>query len=261
MTRPVGEQLREWRQQRRMSQLDLALEADISARHVSFLETGRSRPSRDMLLHLADRLDVPLRERNSLLLGAGFAPAYPHGSLDDPALVDVRAAVDRLLEAHQPFPALAIDRHWNMVASNSGVALLIGDVDPALLKPPVNVLRLSLHPAGLAGRILNLTQWRSHVLARLRHQYAATADAMLLELAGELAAYPQPDASLSASGETLEIAVPLRIATEIGDLSFISTTTVFGTPLDVTLSELALETFLPADGKTAAALYADGAQR
>jgi len=256
MIRPVGEQLREWRQRRRMSQLDLALEADISARHVSFLETGRARPSRDMLQHLAERLNVPLRERNLLLLGAGFAPAYSQLPLDDPALADARAAIESLLKAHQPFPALAVDRHWNMMAANDSVALLIGQVDDTLLVPPVNVLRLSLHPSGLASRILNFSQWRAHVLERLRNQNVATGDAALVDLAEELAAYPEPQLAAPVNAEVSGFVVPLRIATEIGTLSLLSATTVFGTPLEVTLSELVLETFLPADRQTADALYA-----
>lgn len=255
MIRPVSEQLREWRQRRRMSQLDLALEANISSRHVSFMETGRAKPSRDMLLHLADRLEVPLRERNALLLGAGFAPAYSHRSLDDPELADAREAIERILKAHQPFPALAVDRHWNMVAANEAVQLLIGTVDAALLKPSVNVLRLSLHPSGLAPRILNHSQWRAHVLERLRHQHAATGDNALLHLAEEVAAYPQPNRDSPSEAGASDVVVPLRIATEIGNLSFLSTTTVFGTPLDITLSELALEAFFPADKETAAALF------
>ena len=255
--KPVGEQLREWRQRRRMSQLDLSLEAEISARHVSFLETGRAKPSRDMLLHLAEQLDVPLRERNLLLLGAGFAPAYSHISLDDPALADVKAVMDSLLAAHEPFPALAVDRHWTLVSANKAVGLLIGSVDDAsLLTPPVNVLRLSLHPGGLAGRILNLKQWRGHILERLHRQLAATADPALRDLADELAAYPQPGLGSPGASTGTDVIVPLRIATQVGTLSLLSATTMFGAPNDVTLSELALETFLPADGESRAALEA-----
>lgn len=253
MMRPVGEHIRDWRQRRRMSQLDLALEADVSARHVSFLETGRARPSRDMLLHLADRLDIPLRERNALLLAAGFAPTYRERPLDDPALAAARAAVEQLLKAHEPYPALAVDRHWTMVAANRAVALLLADVDPALLQPPVNPLRVSLHPDGLSKRIVNLGEWRAHLVHRLQRQQRASGDPGLAALVEELAAYPAPDQTLPVSGGA-DVVVPLRLATSHGELSLISTTTVFGTPLDVTLSELALETFFPADEATRTAL-------
>jgi transcriptional regulator with XRE-family HTH domain len=253
---PVGDQLREWRRRRRLSQLDLALDADISARHLSFLETGRARPSRGMLLRLADRLGLPLRERNSLLLAAGFAPVYPQHSLADPAMDAARGAIDLLLAGHEPYPALAVDRHWHLIAANRSVALLLEGADPHLLSPPINVLRLSLHPNGLASRIVNLAEWREHVLHRLHHQIAATADPVLSELAAELMAYPAP-AAAPVSARACDpggVLVPLRLATRFGELSFIGTTTVFGTPLDVTLAEVALETFLPADATTAAIL-------
>lgn len=258
IVRPVGEQLREWRQQRRMSQLELALEADTSSRHVSFLETGRAKPSREMLLRLADRLDVPLRDRNSLLLGAGLAPMYLHTPYDDPMFANVRSSIEQLLAAHEPFPAVAVDRRWNMLAANKGISQLIGDVDPALIEPPINVLRLSLHPSGMANRILNLQQWRAHVLDRLRHQWSATADPALRDLSDELAAYTYPEQHELSGSSGTEIAVPLRIATSAGTLSFLSTTTVFGTPTNVTLAEIALETFLPADQETAAILRGSG---
>jgi transcriptional regulator with XRE-family HTH domain len=257
LIRPVGELLRDWRHRRRLSQLDLALEADISARHLSFLETGRARPSRGMLLRLADRLEVPLRERNALLLAAGFAPQYSARPLDDPALAPARRAVERLLSAHEPFPALVVDRHWTLLAANRAVGPLLDGVGPELLRPPVNVLRLSLHPEGLAPRIRNLGEWRAHVLHRLRHQQAATADPALGDLARELAAYPAaPEEGPTDGPELGGVLVPLRLATATGELSLISTTTVFGTPLDVTLAEIALETFFPADEATAAALGA-----
>lgn len=254
--RPVGDLLREWRQRRRMSQLDLALEANISTRHLSFVETGRSFPSRDMLLHLADRLVVPLRERNLLLLAAGYAPVYAERRLDDPALGPARRAVDLLLAGHEPYPALAVDRHWTLVAANAAVPLLLAGIDAALLEPPTNVLRLSLHPAGLAPRIANHREWRAHILERLRHQIEATADPELIRLAAELEGYPVPDgAGTAAGGEDYGgVLVPLRLATPGGVLSFFSTTTVFGTPMDVTLSELALESFFPADQATADAM-------
>jgi len=254
--RPVGEQLREWRRRRRLSQLDLALDADISSRHLSFVETGRARPSRGMLLRLADRLDLPLRERNALLLAAGFAPVHPQHSLDDPALAAARGAIDLLLAGHEPYPALVVDRHWNLLSANRAVALLLVGVDPALLAPPVNVVRISLHPVGLAPRILNLAEWREHILHRLHHQIAATADPALAALAEELATYPVPAGSPARAVPVgaASVLVPLRLASPRGELSLIGTTTVFGTPLDVTLAEIALETFLPADPQTAVIL-------
>ncbi len=256
--RPVSDLLREWRQRRRMSQLALACEADISARHLSFLETGRAQPSRDMLLHLAEQLEVPLRERNILLNAAGFAPIFPERSLDDPALRAARKAVDLILAGHEPYPALAIDRHWNLIASNNAVPPLLAGVDASLLQAPVNVLRLSLHPAGLAPRIANLHDWRTHLLARLRRQIEATADQALIALHRELVGYDAPSrgdgTTPRVDAEGPVVAVPFQLITDTGILSFISTTTVFGTPVDITLSELALETFFPSDAATAQAL-------
>ena len=252
-----GEQLRGWRRQRLLSQLDLACEADLSTRHLSFLETGRSVPSRDMVLRLAERLEVPLRERNALLLAAGFAPAYPVRSFDDPALDTIRHAVQALLEAHEPFPALAVDRHWCLIASNRALLPLIRGAAPWLLTPPINVLRLSLHPDGLAGRIVNFGEWHAHILQRLRRQCDRTADPKLKALIDELTGYAKPKAEqrVCAPAQVASlIAVPLRLTTDVGVLSLLSTTMVFGTPLDVSVSELALETFLPADAATARAL-------
>ena len=263
MQRPVGDHLREWRQRRRMSQLDLALEADISTRHLSFVETGRAQPSRDMLLRLVERLEVPLRERNLLLVAAGFAPVFPERALSDPALHPAREAVEMLLAAHHPFPALAVDRHWTLVAANAAAQRLMAGVEASLLQPPVNVLRLSLHPKGMAPAIANWGEWRAHLLSRLRRQIDVSADAVLVDLLAELSAYPAPGGGgrppmkltpeqQAASG----VVVPLRLSTPTGMLSFLSTTTVFGTPVDITLSELALETFFPADAATAQALLA-----
>jgi transcriptional regulator with XRE-family HTH domain len=257
-TRPIGDHLREWRQRRRMSQLDLASEAAISTRHLSFVESGRAQPSRDMVLHLAERLEIPLRDRNVLLVSAGFAPVFPERPLDDPALQATRHALDLVLKGHEPYPALTVDRHWQMIAANAAVTPLLAGAAPALLQPPVNVLRLSLHPDGLAPRIANLAEWRRHLLDRLRRQVDLTADPVLTALLQELRAYPAP-ASLSPRRNSPDdpiagVVVPFRLATEGGVLSFFSTTTVFGTPLDITLSELALEAFFPADAATADAL-------
>ena len=251
-----GEHLRHWRQRRRLSQFDLAEQADISTRHLSFVETGRSLPSREMVIRLAERLNVPLRERNALLVAAGYAPMYRERPLDDPALEAARRAVELILKSHEPCPSLAMDRHWNLVMANSIVPLLMAGADPSLLQPPVNVLRLSLHPGGIAPRIANLAQWRGHLLERLRQQIEATGDSTLATLLEELRTYPAPDAAdaVHLEGELLGVAMPFRFHTEQGVLNFISTTTIFGTPADVTLQELALETFFPADVQTAAAL-------
>jgi transcriptional regulator with XRE-family HTH domain len=256
-----GAQLREWRQRRRLSQLDLAGDADVSTRHLSFVETGRSMPSREMVLRLADRLEVPLRERNRLLTAAGFAPMYAERSLDDPALKAARVAIELVLKGHEPYPALAVDRHWTLVSYNRMVLPLLAGVAPALMQAPINVLRLSLHPQGLAPRTVNLAQWRAHLLARLRQQVIVSADPVLAALADELRAYPAPADAASHDVVEAGVVMPFVLRTPEGVLSFISTTTVFGTPVDVTLSELALETFFPADEATAALLHARAPSR
>ncbi|XXT83589.1 helix-turn-helix transcriptional regulator [Sorangium sp. So ce726] len=262
---PIGGLLREWRQRRRMSQLDLACEADISTRHLSFLETGRAQPSREMVIHLAERLDVPLRDRNQLLVAAGYAPLYPERSLGDPALAAARRAVDLVLAGHEPYPAVAIDRHWTLVAANGAIGPFLAGADAALLQPPINVLRLSLHPGGLAPRIENSTEWRAHLLSRLRRQIDVSSDPTLVTLFEELLRYPSPEGSMrpepAREPDPVAIAVPLRLRTEDGVLSFLSTTMVFGTPIDVTLSELAVESFFPADQATAEALRAAARRR
>ncbi|MEP6504763.1 MAG: helix-turn-helix transcriptional regulator [Betaproteobacteria bacterium] len=251
----VGEFVRAWRQRRRLSQLELAGEAEISTRHLSFVETGRAAPSRGMLLRLAERLDMPLRARNQMLHAAGYAALYAERPLDAPEMSLARRMVDAVLAAHAPFPALAVDRHWTLVARNDAVVRLLAGVSVALLAPPVNVLRLSLHPDGLAPRIANLGEWRAHLLARLQQQIDRSGDAQLVALREELAAYPGR-APGAAVHEFAGIAVPLRLRVDGVDepLSLISTTTVFGTPVDVTLSELALECFYPADERTRALL-------
>ncbi len=253
---PFGHHLRAWRQRRHLSQLDLAQEAEVSTRHLSFVETGRAEPSREMVLRLAERLQIPLRERNTLLVAAGYAPMYRERPLDDPALASARAAVELVLKGHEPYPALALDRYYNVVAANRAVAMFLQGIPEELLKPPMNVLRVSLHPQGLAPRIENLLQWRSHLFERLRQQIAATADPKLAELMAELKAYPVPDgASIdTVDGEHLGVAMPFRMRTPAGVLSFISTVTIFGTAHDVTLQELMIESFFPADGFTADAL-------
>lgn len=253
---PVGQLLRQWRQRRRLSQLELATDADISTRHLSCVETGRAEPSRAMLLHLAEQLEVPLRERNALLTAAGYAPLYRERPLADPALAGARQALELVLRSHEPWPALLVDRHWNLVAHNRAVTHLLAGIDAALLAPPLNVLRLSLHPQGLAPRIVNLGDWRAHLLARLLQQVAASGDMVLAALLEELRALPLPP-GVSAEEQLMPgggVVVPLQYRTPAGLLSFISTITVFGTPVDITLSELALESFFPADEATAAAL-------
>lgn len=246
---PLGALLRDWRRRRRLSQLELALEAGVSARHLSFLETGRSRPSREMVLHLADELDVPLRERNQMLLAAGFAPAYGERTIDAPEMAPVRAALDLVLTGHEPYPAAVIDRWWNLVAANRSLALFTADVAPELLAPPVNVLRLSLHPDGMAPRIANLAEWRGHLLDRLRREVTATADARLAALYDDVGGFPGGEAEVPDAGGA--IAVPLRIRAGGAELAFFSTVATFGTAVDITVAELAIEVFFPADAATA----------
>jgi transcriptional regulator with XRE-family HTH domain len=258
---PVGELLRQWRERRRLSQMELALQTEISTRHLSFVETSRSKPSRAMVLRLAEQLDLPLRARNHLLLAAGYAPVYAETALDNPHLSAVRAAVRQLLTGHEPYPAVVVDRGWNLVDANASVALLTEGVAPELLAPPANVLRVSLHPDGMASRIINLGEWRAHLLGRLRREVALTADAALAALYDELRAYPcdQPAPEAEIPGPS-DIVVPLRIRHGDRELAFFSTVATFGTPLDVTVAELTIESFFPADAETASILRHDAAQ-
>jgi transcriptional regulator with XRE-family HTH domain len=255
---PVGAHLRLWRRRRGLSQMDLALDAGVSPRHLSFVESGRARASADLLLRLADRLDLPLRDRNALLVSGGYAPRYPEHPFAGPELGAARAAVERLLAAHAPWPALAVDRRWTLLAANEPLRpLLAGVGDPRLLEPPVNVLRVALHPRGLAPRIANLPEWRAHLLHRLRAQIRAAGDPALQALLRELLAYGAADREADGPAEAHgpgALLVPLVLDAPAGRLSLISTTTVFGAPAEVTLAELALETFLPADAETAARL-------
>jgi transcriptional regulator with XRE-family HTH domain len=248
--------LRSWRMRRRMSQLDLATTAGISARHLSFVETGRARPSREMVLHLAQCLEVPLRERNPLLIAAGYAPTYEASDLDAPEMQAVRGAIDRLLDGHEPYPAILIDRHWELVAANRAATVLVDGVAPELLAPPCNVLRATLHPDGLAPRIANLPQWVEHILGSLHRTIALTGDEELRALADELAGYAEAmgvEAAPPAEAPR-QVAIPMRLRTDDGELTFVTMIATFGTALDITLSELAIETFLPADAATAEAL-------
>lgn len=249
MQRPVGELIRQWRERRRISQLDLSISAEISARHLSFVETGRANPSRDMVLRLGEHLDVPLRERNQLLLAAGYAPAYRESGLDDPDLAVARQAVRRVLTGHEPYPAAVVDRYWNLVDGNASIGVLTEGVAPRLLAAPANVLRIALHPDGMAPRILNLGEWRADLLGRLRRQVEATADPRLVELLDEVREYPcdQPEAVSPGRGD---IFVPLRLRHGEAELSFFSTVATFGTPIEITVSELVIESFYPADDPT-----------
>jgi transcriptional regulator with XRE-family HTH domain len=250
-TKRVGPLLRDWRLRRRLSQLDLALEAGVSARHLSFVETGRSRPSAEMVLHLTERLSVPLRERNRLLLAAGHAPVFEQRDLDDPEMAPIRQALQQILDGHDPYPAVVVDGAWEMVAANSAVALLTAGVAPELLEPPLNVLRVSLHPDGLAPRIVNLGEWRAHLLDRLRRQIALTADPALKSLLDELIGYPGPEAPERGGRDAAhDLAVPLRLKSDAGELAFISAVATFGTAVEVTASELSIESFYPVDRRT-----------
>src|SRR5262245_21433868 len=251
---PVGAMLRDWRLRRRLSQLELALEAGVSSRHLSFVETGRSRPSAEMVLHLAEQLEVPLRDRNQLLLAAGYAPAFAQRELDAPELGPVRDAIDQVLLGHEPYPALVVDRHWGLVSANRAVGILVEGVAEHLLDPPVNVLRLSLHPGGLAPRIVNLSEWRAHLLERVARDARTSGDPALAVLHGELADLPAPGPVQTLDRAFGEIAVPLRVRHGELELAFLSTRTTFGTAVDVTVAELSIESFFPANRETAAAM-------
>lgn len=251
----AGTLLREWRERRSLSQLELSSGAAVSTRHLSFIETGRSRPSREMLLHLAERLDIPLRERNRLLLAGGFAPAYGERPLASDEMEPVRDVLTRLLAAHEPYPALVVDRRWDVVLMNDAVGMLLAGVAPALLEPPVNALRVTLHPDGMAPSILDFGEWSAQVLARVDRDVRATGDAGLAALRDELAGYPGVrEPGRQPAHPAADVVVPLRIRAGDATLSFLGTQTVFGTPNDVTLAELSLEAFFPADAETAAVL-------
>jgi transcriptional regulator with XRE-family HTH domain len=250
----VGPMLREWRGRRRISQLDLALRADSSARHISFIETGRARPSREMVLRLAEHLDVPVRDRNALLVAAGFAPQFPERALDDPALRDLRATLAQLLAAYEPYPAVVVDGVYDIVAGNGGSGRLLAGVSDELLTPPMNAMRLTLHPRGMAPSIRNYGEWRAHLLQQMRRQLAASRSPALGELYDEVSAYPPPPEcgeEVAASAMGAPYALPLLMDLDGHLLSFVSVISTFNTPMDVTVSELALETFLPADPATA----------
>ncbi|QXC59861.1 helix-turn-helix domain-containing protein [Aquihabitans sp. G128] len=255
-TPAVGELLRDWRRRRRLSQLDLSVEAAVSSRHLSFVETGRSKPSRELVLHLAEELEVPLRERNTLLLAAGYAPAYPEHALDADVMAPAREALDAILAGHAPYPAIIVDGRWNLVSANEpALAILAEGVSPALLAPPINAMRVSLHPDGLAPRIANLAGYGAHLLTRLQRQALLSGDPGLTELHDELASYPGVERATSAAVEPADLLFsPLRLRSEGQELLLFSTLATFGTALDITLSELAIESFFPGDAATRDAL-------
>jgi len=255
--RPIGELLRGWRERGRLSQLELALSAGMSARHLSFVETGRSQPSREMIAQLSDALELTLRERNLLLLAAGFAPVYSHDELEAPQLELVRSAIRRILTAHEPYPAIVIDRHHNLVDANASASLFSKNCAKSLLVPPVNVLRLTLHPDGMAPHLINLSEWRPHLLGSLRREVESSGDSELAALYTELKAYPVPEAlPESRQPSAVDICMPMRLRDGERELAFYSMIATFGTPFDVTVAELSIESFFPADAVTAQALNA-----
>ncbi len=257
---PFGELLRDWRLRRRLTQLGLALEIEVSQRHLGFVEIGRANPSRDLVLRLCEALDIPLRERNMLLFAAGFAPSFTERKLDDSSLSAVWRALDSMVVALEPSPAFVIDRHWTLLKANKAGDFLLQMVEPCMLVQPVNMLRLGLHPKGLAPQIINYAEWRKYILKHLKQQIELTTDTVLIQLLQELESYPAPErtkleAQLFAGLEYDRVAVGLQLATDFGELSFLATTTIFGTPVDVTLSELAVEVFFPANPETARILH------
>ena len=249
-SRGAGDLLRHWRQQRRRSQLDLALDAGVSARHLSFVETGRAHPSSSLLLALAEQLDVPLRERNALLLAAGYAPAYSATDLDGEQAMAVRESLGHLLAGHEPYPAVVFDRYGDVVLTNRAVGPLLDGADPQLLAPPVNVYRLGLHPGGLASRMRDRTGWTAHLVHRLTRLERLTGDPRLAELLAEVRGYPGVVEALAARPAGPELLMTVHVTSPRGDLALHTTVTSFGDPRDVTLSELAVESFFPADERT-----------
>ena len=251
----VGGLLRWWRTHRRLSQLELALKATVSTRHLSFVETGRAKPSRELVLHLAEHLDVPLRARNEMLVAGGYAPVFRETPFEAPDMGVIRDAVDVILRGHEPLPALAVDHAWNMVAANAGMAVFVGALPPELVTSPLNVIRASLHPDGMARFIVNFEEYASHLVWRLRRQHDATGDPDIAALLAESLTYPRvADAAEHAAPA---VVLPMRLQDPTGAdriLSFFSTMTVFGAPLDITIAELAIESFFPADEVTAAAV-------
>lgn len=250
-TVPVGQQIRHWRERRRLSQMQLALDADISPRHLSFIETGRSRPSTGTIDRLAERLEMPYRAKNGLLTAAGYASRHGERPLTDPAMEQALVAVQHILKGHEPYPAIAVDRHWNIVAANDAISFFTEQIGEALLAPPMNALKIALHPEGLAPQIVNIAEWHAHILEQIDRQIEVSSDEGLIALREEIAAYPHEQAEPLPPADPDRIWVPLVLDTVVGRMSFVSAITIFGTPVDVTLSELALEAFYPADAATA----------
>jgi transcriptional regulator with XRE-family HTH domain len=249
---PVGVILRSWRERRRLSQLQLAMQAEISARHLSFIETSRAKPSREMIVHLSEQLDVPLRERNHMLLVAGYAPAYPQSPLGAPGMAPIRNAIDSIMQT--PYPTAIIDRRWNLVQMNAATALITEEIDAALLEPPINTLRVAIHPRGMAPRIVNFAEWSAHLLDRLRREAQFYGDPELIRLYDELSAYEGVGEAHTVDGTVNDFALTLRLRVRDRELAFFSTIATFGSPVDVTVAELMVETFFPADAQTAQAL-------
>jgi transcriptional regulator with XRE-family HTH domain len=254
----VGMLLREWRQRRKLSQFELSLHAAVSSRHLSFVETGRAQPSRELVLHLADQLEIPLRERNVLLLAAGYAPVYKRRGLGATELAPARAALERFLDTHEPYPALVVDGHFNIVSANDAARLFTNAVSPELLAPSANALRIAMHPEGMAPRIVNFAEWSGHLLHGLRRRAALTGDAELEDLYTELAAYP--GVGLESLPAPDDILAPMRLRVDELELAFLSTVSTFGTAADITLEELVIEAFYPADAATADYLLQKGRQ-
>jgi transcriptional regulator with XRE-family HTH domain len=250
LQQPIGDQLRSWRERRRLSQLELSLRAEVSTRHLSFVETGRAQPGRELIVRLTEELQVPLREQNALLISAGFAPIFQTRPFDDPSFDAVRGIIKIALETHKPFPAYVINRYWNIIVSNAAVPELFEGVDPELLRPPVNAIRLLLHPRGVAPRVTNLSAWRTHLLTQLRRQVELTADQRLEQLLREATSFSNPRADETESTWLESPVIPLEITTRIGHLSFLSSTTIFGTPAAPTVEEMALEMLYPANAFT-----------
>lgn len=252
-----GELLREWRGRRRLSQMELSLNSNISTRHLSFVETGRSQPSRETVVRLAETLEVPLRERNTMLLAAGYAPLYAQRPLDSREMEPARKAIDRFLRAHEPYPALVMDRRHDIVAANDALEALTAGCAPWLLEAP-NATRLALHPEGMAPRIVNLPEWGAHLISRLRREAANSGDPALDQLRAEVESFPGVLGGESPVAEVppTEILVPLRLHDGEEELAFVSTVSTFGTALEITLSELSIEAFYPANARTATRLLA-----
>lgn len=260
----VGTLVRHWRHQRSRSQLDVAYDIGVSPKHLSFVETGRSRPSPELINAIGIHLDIPLRERNTMLLAAGFAPRYQHTPLDDPAMAGIVESLQRLLDAHDPYPGLVLDRHWNVVLVNNGARALAAVVPEHLAGPPMNVFRASLHPGGLAAHTIDFDQWATYLLGQLHRLVTVTADPGLIEIEAEVTGYPnivelRARTDWTTPDATAELLIPYRLDVNGVQLSMFTTLTTFGTPRDITLDELAVELFFPNDAATTEHFHAAAA--